>query len=85
MSDTIIAALIAAAVAIVTNVITNAVTASKANALIMYRIDQLETKMDKHNNVIERMAVAEQDIKTAFRQLNEVKSELKEVEKEAKE
>lgn len=76
MSDTIIAALIAAVVAIVTNVITNAVTASKNNALIIYRIDQLETKVDKHNSVIERMALAERDIKNAFAQIDELRKEV---------
>jgi type IV secretory pathway ATPase VirB11/archaellum biosynthesis ATPase len=33
------------------------------NKIITYRIEQLEKKVDKHNNVIERMTIAEQDIK----------------------
>ena len=37
-----------------------------------YRIEQLEKKVEKHNNVIERMAIAENDIKTIYHQLDEI-------------
>ena len=37
-----------------------------------YRIEQLEKKVEKHNNVIERMAIAENDIKTIYHQLDEL-------------
>lgn len=42
------------------------------NKIITYRIEQLERKVDKHNNVIERMALAERDI-------GHIKSEIKEI------
>lgn len=35
---------------------------SKTIALIEYRLGQLETKVDKHNNLVERMYEAEKDI-----------------------
>ena len=38
-----------------------------ANKLTMYRIEQLEKKVDKHNSVVERVSVLERDSKTAFR------------------
>lgn len=38
----------------------------------MWRISALEKKMDKHNCLIERMAVAERDIKSAHRRLDEL-------------
>ena len=38
----------------------------------MWRITALEKKMDKHNCLIERMAVAERDIKSAHRRLDEL-------------
>ena len=38
-----------------------------ANKLTNYRIEQLEKKVDKHNSVVERVAVLERDSKTAFR------------------
>lgn len=35
----------------------------KTTALMIYRIDQLEQKVNKHNNLIDRMYKAESDIK----------------------
>ena len=40
--------------------------------LTNYRIDQLEKKVEKHNNVVERMAIAENDIKTIYHALDEM-------------
>lgn len=54
MDTAIICGLISAASAIIVSVI----TAVYNNKLIMYRLEQLE-KMDKHNNVIERVTVLE--------------------------
>lgn len=34
----------------------------KTTALIIYRVDQLEQKVNKHNNLIDRMYHAESDI-----------------------
>ena len=55
MDTAIICGLISAASAIIVSVI----TAVYNNKLLMYRIEQLEKKMDKHNNVIERVAALE--------------------------
>ena len=40
--------------------------------LIKYRIEQLEKKVEKHNNVVERMALAENDIKNIYHQLDDL-------------
>lgn len=48
-----------------------------ANKLTVYRIEQLEKKVDKHNTVIERVAVLERDQKTAFRLIDEKREERK--------
>lgn len=40
-------------------------------------IKRLEEKQDKHNNLIERMAIVERDIKTAFTFISELKEEVK--------
>ena len=50
---------------------------NKTSALMAYRLDQLEKKMDKHNQVIERVTILERDSKTAFNQLKELKDEIK--------
>ena len=55
MDTAIICGLISAASAIIVSVI----TAVYNNKLITYRLEQLEKKMDKHNNVIERVTVLE--------------------------
>ena len=55
MDTAIICGLISAASAIIVSVI----TAVYNNNLLMYRIEQLEKKMDKHNSVIERVTVLE--------------------------
>ena len=55
MDTAIICGLISAASAIIVSVI----TAVYNNKLLMYRIEQLEKKMDMHNNVIERVTVLE--------------------------
>lgn len=47
---TIVAALITAAGALLGTYLSN----RKSTALMEYRLKQLETKVDKHNNVIER-------------------------------
>ena len=50
-----------------------------ANKLTNYRISQLEEKVAKHNNLIERMAMAEQSVKSAHKRINEIKEELLEI------
>lgn len=44
-----------------------------ANRLTTYRISQLEDKVDKHNNVIERVALLEQNEKAQWKRLDEIK------------
>ena len=50
---------------------------NKTTALILYRIEELEKKQDKHNNTIERMYKVESDVKTAFIKIEELKEDLK--------
>ena len=44
--------------------------------LIQYRIDELSKAVEKHNNIVERMALIERDMKTAFRSIDEIKEKL---------
>lgn len=44
---------------------------------INYRLDKLEAKQDKHNNLIERMAIVEQSTKSAHHRIDDMKTELK--------
>lgn len=38
------------------------ITQNKTQALIEYRLDKVEEKMDKHNNLVERMYKLEQRV-----------------------
>lgn len=40
-------------------------------------IAKLSERVDKHNNLIERMAIVERDLKTAWRQIDDIKEEKK--------
>ena len=57
--ETIIVALITLAGAIGSGVLSAVIS----NNLIKYRVEQLEKKVDKHNNLIDRMYKAESSIK----------------------
>lgn len=41
------------------------------------KIEELSERVNKHNNLIERMAVVERDLKTAWRQIDDIKEEKK--------
>ena len=44
-----------------------------AARLTTYRIEQLEKKVDKHNDVIERVALLEQNEQTQWKRIDELK------------
>lgn len=49
----------------------------KSTALIVYRLEQLEEKVNKHNCLVERMTAVEASTKQAHRRIDEVRAELK--------
>ena len=59
MSEAIIVAIITGGITLAGTVISNMLNHSKT----IYRIDQLEKKVEKHNNLVERMYLAEGAIK----------------------
>lgn len=56
MDTAVICGIISAASAIIVSVI----TAVYNNKLLVYRLEQLEKKMDKHNSIIERVFTLEE-------------------------
>jgi len=46
---------------------------------VLWRIKELEKKVEKHNCLVERMVVVEQSTKSAHHRLDELKEDLKEV------
>lgn len=91
MSDPVIVGMITAGAAIICQVIISLSGRSAAqrereesNRLIVYRLEQLETKVDKHNNVIERVYNLEKDadvikeqIKVANHRIEDIEEALK--------
>ena len=69
MSEAVIVALITGAVMLIGNII----TAYYQNQKTIYRIEQLEKKQDRYNNLQERVLAAEKDIKHIYYELDEIK------------
>lgn len=74
MTEGIMIALITGGMAIFSNVI----VAWAQNSKTVYRIDQLEKKMEKHNGLVERMAIEEQNTKAIWRRVDEIREQIKE-------
>ena len=69
MSEAVIVAFITGVIMLIGNIING----RYQNQKTLYRIDQLEKKQDKYNNLQERMAANEKDIKHIYYELDEVK------------
>ena len=66
---TVIAAIITAGFAFLGVYVSN----RKQAALVAYRLEKLEAKVDKHNNVVERMYRLEEQVKTLQAEMKEMK------------
>lgn len=83
MSTAVQVALIGAVPALVTAIVSvylnNRVINVKLD-LMKEQFDKLETKVDKHNQIVERVAILERDNKTAFNRIDEIRAEVVKVE-----
>jgi len=64
MSDTVLVALLSlagTAIGSIIGIMTN-------NKLVVYRLEQLEKKVEKHNSVVERVALLERDVKNYMKE-----------------
>lgn len=62
MSETIITAIISGFCVAIPSVFSLVLSNKRNNDLVIYRINELEKKVNKHNNLIERMYKAEEKI-----------------------
>lgn len=69
--------IIVAVLALIGTIVGSALANSKTQALIGYRLDELEKKVEKHNQVVERTAILERDMKTAFNRVDELRNDVK--------
>ena len=72
MTEGIIIALITGGLAVISNFI----VAMMNSKLTIYRIEQLEKKVDKHNNMVERVVTLEQNTDAQWRWIDEFKSKM---------
>lgn len=72
MSDAIIVALIGGICTAIPSLIATVVINNKSIAVMQYKIEDLTKKVENHNNVVERMAVAENSIKSAHRRIDDL-------------
>lgn len=72
MTEAVIVALITGALTLVGTISSNHLTHSKT----IYRIDQLEKKVEKHNNLVERMYIAEGSIEVLREKQKDLDGEL---------
>lgn len=71
MGETVIVALLSVAGTVLGSLF--GVLAS--SRLTTYRLEQLEIKVNKHNNLVERMATVEQSVKSAHHRIDELREE----------
>jgi hypothetical protein len=79
MNEAVISAIITGIFAVIVSVVNSHYQSNATRKLIEYKINQLEKKQDKHNNVIERMygleerqAVMEEQIKVANHRIEDL-------------
>lgn len=53
-----------------------------ANKLTNFRISELEKKVEKHNNVIERVTILEQSEQTQWKRLDEIRATVEKIKEE---
>lgn len=87
MTDTVLVAIIGGICTAVPSIITTVVLNNKNQAVINaqvvenqkfvdYKMEELTKKVEKHNNVVERMALQEQETKTIWKRLDEINERL---------
>lgn len=72
MTEAVIVAIITGGITLIGTVISNVLNHSKT----MYRIDQLEKKVEKHNNMVERMYIVEGKIAAIEGDVSELKGKV---------
>ena len=70
ITEGVMIALITGGLAIISNVI----VAGFQNSKTIYRIEQLEKKVEKHNNLVERMVILEQSEKAQWAWIDKFKT-----------
>lgn len=86
MNDAVLVALISGLCVAVPTMVTTLVSSYQNKTLNEYRFNELQTdfktlreKVEKHNGIVERTSILEIETKTIFKRLDEIKSEIHEM------
>lgn len=79
---TILAAVISGAVTLIVCMVNNHAQAEKTRALLDYRLSELEKKVDKHNQVLERTYRLETEMEVAREQIRVANHRIQDLERE---
>lgn len=76
MDNTVLVAIVSGLCVGVPSVLATLVSNNKNQALMNYRIDELTKKVEKHNSVVERMALQEKETKVIWHEISEIKEKI---------
>lgn len=76
MAETIITSLIG----IIPTIVVAVFSIVSNNAIVKVKIEELEKKVDKHNQIVERTYKLESDVKTAFTKIDEERGRIERLE-----
>nr|DAW62037.1 MAG TPA: hemolysin [Caudoviricetes sp.] len=76
MSEVVLVALISGICTAIPSLIATFVMNNKTMEVLKYRIESLEAKTEKHNNVVERTFKLEEDVKNAQYRINDLKNDI---------
>ncbi|MDO4833857.1 MAG: hypothetical protein Q4A40_02340 [Bacillota bacterium] len=74
---TAIATLIGSVISGLTALFVASIQNNKTTALIVYRLEQLEKKVELHNNAVLRLTAVERDLKTVYRLVDDISDDLR--------
>lgn len=83
MDPVITSAIIAASIPAIASIVVNLIANSKTSALMKYRLDVLEKKQDKHNQLIERVYHLEEDQRVTTEKIRVANHRIDDLEKTA--
>ena len=76
MDSNITVALISGACVAIPSIVATVLTSNGNRKLTEYQIKELSDKVEKHNQLIERMYKVETDVKTAFKRIDDLRADL---------
>lgn len=79
--ETVLAAAISGAVSLLVCILTNRAQAEKTRVLLDYRLCELEKKVNKHNNLVERTYRLEGDVEVIHEQIRVANHRIGDLEK----